>query len=825
MPRIFGGICIAVVMASLSQASQTSPAPAPAQSEAQFIVLSIASDLAEQVYYAQNHRLPDKGRVDVVVVERADSAKETPSFVLHVNLGGAIGEVNTEVNVTESIWSPSIYAPAAKAIAKAVGLRSPKSAPVKDFGVPEALAKDSAAAIAEVDEMLSPALQGDFCNPELHEQAALLLAGFAFHERAGMFYEARLPLCRITAHLTMAELMRGSSSFGTKGRLALAMAHTVTGAEVPALAILSALGTNDVRLLPAIRAAQACLTMDNRPLAQVSKRSMLEDVALFMMKSKMIDVHHAWEDLDEDQRQYVQFVRAANAERAPVAMGHQLSQNAVPLEMREIQTVMKRLHRTAARKQDFAALLNELPEHCFSKTTNATFEVRIIGWGQWAYFLQRHLCNAIAQTYDFLKNSLGVPEEAKEFSQQCQRQYASLRLYPFVYRVTAWNEEIFLLSMDQAPQVLAAYPQLVPTRCWNRLYSAERYAPQFTQETANRRVDWYKNTPLPGTLYELEARLFAVNISSQPGLDAFFEKLHELAPHDLVATDLLIRRRYPNSPTYEQAKAMYGPMLDSSLPAIRRLAIIAQSSPDNYEQLMLQGAKLNPVCYYELSDYFKRRNDEEKAMQYLDRACDSDLDVVRASNSSAVRVLYYLSKGDKEKAAQIADAASEVYSCQGLEAKAIYLEKTTNMTEAFEWYGRIEERYNHSEPLVYFCIRFKTIAGDRRYDEEVKKRLPTLFPQGTEKVLLAELHGAPTDGVSFKQDSELLTSAGMKSKDVIVGINGQRVHNSWQFAYLRDSQSRTNMDLIVWQGDSYHEIKASPPRGQFGVGLVDYRDY
>ncbi len=43
-----------------------------------------------------------------------------------------------------------------------------------------------------------------------------------------------------------------------------------------------------------------------------------------------------------------------------------------------------------------------------------------------------------------------------------------------------------------------------------------------------------------------------------------------------------------------------------------------------------------------------------------------------------------------------------------------------------------------------------------------------------------------------------------------------------QYGYGRESSANPEMDLVVWQGQEYHEIKASPPNHRFGVSFVDY---
>jgi tetratricopeptide (TPR) repeat protein len=237
---------------------------------------------------------------------------------------------------------------------------------------------------------------------------------------------------------------------------------------------------------------------------------------------------------------------------------------------------------------------------------------------------------------------------------------------------------------------------------------------------------------------------------------------------------------------------------------------------------MLEAATLNPACYYTLCDYVLGLKQDDKAAEYLEKACAADPDAVRVSNHSRWRVWYYLKKGKTEKARQIADEAAEVYSANGLEAKANFLEATTNYDDAFEWFAKIEERYNQSTPVLEFCLRQMARTNDQRFAKEVEKRIKTLFPNGMEKVAVQDLHGPPKDGVLVMEENDLLKAAGLKKGDVIVAVYGVRVHHMRQYAYGRELKQTPELELIVWRGDGYREFKPNPPHHRFGV---DFRDY
>jgi hypothetical protein len=65
-----------------------------------------------------------------------------------------------------------------------------------------------------------------------------------------------------------------------------------------------------------------------------------------------------------------------------------------------------------------------------------------------------------------------------------------------------------------------------------------------------------------------------------------------------------------------------------------------------------------------------------------------------------------------------------------------------------------------------------------------------------------------------------MRSLGLHRGDVIVAIAGSRVHSFIQLYHfvLQDGPVPVQ-DLIVWQGNGYHEIKANP---MLGESLGDY---
>jgi len=796
----------------------------PFQSESQYIVETVVADVAEQMYYAVNRTLPAKETFSVTATETSGASQDQPVYELKIRLDPKSNDLKFQLPVNGPIWSPDVYRDVAAGLARAVRLGACTGGTnvMSDTELLSKLLDSTSTSIERENQILSDALEEHFTNPELHEQAALLLGGFLLRDHSGNFFEIRSSLCRLTAHLTLARFLRGAITPGVSGRLAEAMMLTLAGDEALALTQLQTLDTNSITVAAMVRMLQVRNTGDFRPLTGMDKRTPVENVAWFIALADYVSAPTAWQKLEDEQKQTIDFVRAANNENYSVEMGHELLRAAIPLELQEINGVYELSHHEKLPSAGLVKALNSLPERCLTTDPGGKVHMHIIGWGQWADFFQRHLCHAVQQNFRFMQYYWGVPDDAKEFALKCDRQFSGLRLYPFVKRFNCTDEKSYHKSVDDGFKVILAAPQLVPAECWNYLCYRVSFAPWYNPVSNPHINEWHSHNPPPGTVYDLNPRLNHPSLVDRNDTIKQLEKLHELAPFDCRISNFILKKQYNERPTYDQAMALYGNLLPYSVTALRTVAQTVYDQPDQYEKLMLRAAELNPACYYEIGDNAVCHTNDDKGALYIDKACDRDPDSVRVANHAVWRVRYYLNKGQTDKAREIADFAGEIYSYQGLEAKAIFMEKTTNYDGAFEWYAKIEERYDDSSPLLFFCERYKNLTGDGRFEPDAQKRIRKLFPKGIEKVVATDFQGTPQDGVWIKEENELLKSAGMRKGSIIVAVNGVRVHGFQQYSYARELTGRPELILIVWQDGSYYEFKASPPNHLFGLDFADY---
>jgi len=90
---------LTVVALATGARAQTTPGyfQTTFQSESQFIVETVVSDLGEQIYFAAKGRLPESKDFSVAATERSDSPPDAPIYNLQINLDREHNRLKLEV--------------------------------------------------------------------------------------------------------------------------------------------------------------------------------------------------------------------------------------------------------------------------------------------------------------------------------------------------------------------------------------------------------------------------------------------------------------------------------------------------------------------------------------------------------------------------------------------------------------------------------------------------------------------------------------------------------------------------------------------------------
>jgi hypothetical protein len=792
------------------------------QDESQFIVEAIVQDLAGMSYFGKNKSAPDPKLFSVEAVETKPNFRK-PQYSVTINLDKKLQKLTSPLDVRTAIWSSELYLEVLNTLFTSLDLH-PTPTPITDPDV--SILKDLSAFIAgdieRKNQKLSQALQTDFLNADLHENAAFLLGVFMLRENSGDFFDIRQPLCRMTAHLTFARALRKDHQLGQIGQLAESLSYALMNNQNDSMDKANALQANSPEIELWLRVLRTRNTSDYRILENISSPSTVEKVEYFRAMAESIHSVMAVKKFGLENFDTVpDWFRIISARNYSVQLGHVLLKAGLPLELQEISTVYKFSHKAPLEQKDLVKALNVSPRFCVS-SENKESSVNVIDWGTWAMFLQRHLCHTVQQNFYFMNHKWGVHDQATEFSAECDKIFEGIRLYPFTQRFNSTEVNAYHKAVDKAFAVTVETPHLVSPEIWNNLCYKMDFAELYKPNPNPHVNEWHKHNPPPGTAYHPLPRMNHPSLTGRPNKEKILDELHEIAPYDMDISYNLLWIKYNKAVTLEQQEDVYKPLMDYRASPLAQIAYKQSHDAEIYERFMLKAASINPIHYYPLGDYMKDHQMDDKAAEYYQKGRIEFPDSVYAASVSGWMTEYYQKHGKLDEATKLADEAAEVYSFSGLETKAKLLEATEKYDEAFDYYRKIEDRYNASDPAIFFLTRYQKKTGDKKFESELKKRLQVLFPTGLEKIELTNLNNSPLDGVIIEEENQNVVSSGLKKGDIIVSLDQVRVHSLSQYLYLRESKDDPELSLIIWRQGKYFEIKAQPPGRKFGANFQTY---
>jgi len=801
------------------------PSPAanfatPWQDESQFIVQTIATDLVEMMVFAKSGRAPEAGGLKMEVNEVATQADGT--IVYQVKVPSL--QVAMELPINAAIWSPTVYQPLARTLAKKLDLTGSANLPTNSI-IAE-LTDLRAVVIEHANAEVSAALEKDCASPALHERAALVLATFTLREHARLFFEIRTELCAMTAHLALARSLRAGDEVSVEGRLAEAALTTLYNNRAEGMKLVEAIGED----VPGVTAWKQALrtrnTGDYRIIKETPELSLLERIEKFKAEAQRLNTDVVWNELTrlpEPLRGLPDWIRIVGSNDYGVETGHELLRGALPAELNEIEQVHALVPGEPVLSRDnLVAALNVEPGRCVTVGAGGRPRVRVIGWGLWAAFLQRRLCQAITEDFRFMDKMWGVPDDAREFRQKADAQFAGLRLYPFVRRQNATDDAYYHRAQDDSMALIRREPHLIPADVWNYVSYRVPFGDIYVPPPHPFINEWHRHNPPPGTAYNPYPRMNHPSLMGQTDTSARLDRLHALAPWDHDIAYYLVKDHYGSQPTAEQLMDGYRAELEFVPDPMRKIAQASETQPAVYIEWMTRAAALNPAAYYPLGTYLvKHGRDAEAAVAYVN-GMTRDPDSVTMATYAGWLVTYFEAHGQPENATALADRAAETYSYDGLEAKARLLETRKDYDQALAVYSAMVERYQIMRGLGNFLIRTQKVVPAPKYRELLTRTLSDAAGWKLPRVELKDLSSAPVNGVVFTAENSETIKAGLKPGDVIVAAQGYRVHDYPSYTVLRDFDATGPLRLILWRNGAYLELSASPPKHSFGVTMSTY---
>ena len=375
------------------------------------------------------------------------------------------------------VWSPATYAAFAR---QRLGRNAGAGRSGGDLNVRAALTDLRVDVLLDQDAIVSQRLTADRWSHAAHDAAALLLGAFALRETPNRFGDSRPELSRMTAHLTVADALRGSAPLTRDGLFARAVHANLVGLQRDALAIVTSAETADASAADRawIRALRLRITGDWRQPLPPRSSTRLEqyeygralearlgsDALLTWLEAFEQDDATDWNRIAFQNDQTVRFTLEASA----VFAAHRLAR-----EIAEARLVWSRLH--GGRSIDIDTLivaLNDRPSPMAARSAPGG-DALVLDWPRWAASAQRHIATAI-WAEGKLHRMRGDPESGRELVRGVIEGFSSLTLFPVMLRSIAVDAPEYARSMSEARQLAATHPELITASAWNMLTEPPR---------------------------------------------------------------------------------------------------------------------------------------------------------------------------------------------------------------------------------------------------------------------------------------------------------------------------------------------------------------
>ena len=196
--------------------------------------------------------------------------------------------------------------------------------------------------------------------------------------------------------------------------------------------------------------------------------------------------------------------------------------------------------------------------------------------------------------------------------------FGHLRFYDFVRRLDCTNAATYRKSTDDGWAFTVKYPHLTPLAWMDYLSGRVSFAPPYRPIPNPHCNEWTSHNPLPGTAYDVDARLDCPSFTGDGRDITKVQKVHEMAPYDLGICKF-IGRWYTTNWTYEAADSTFGRLLPYSATAAACIAESQADDPEQYEKLMELAVKWDPSFYANLAQYQWNHGKTNEAMKTYEK--------------------------------------------------------------------------------------------------------------------------------------------------------------------------------------------------------------
>ena len=694
----------------------------------------------------------------------------------------------TSVDLRAELWSPNAFSTLATAV---LGPSSATASATTNPGVHGELLDLTTLTLVTASQHVSRALKANLRDAAAHESAALVLAAFALREPVGRQSDTRWAMNRTTAHLALAQALRGDAPASIDGRLAAAVLSVFAGHQVRAMSDIDALDVDAPT--PAVqawtRAIRLRITEDWRLLADPRAATRLEQREYLRARRVTGRNVTGSSELERLGRTMdVDWFRIINGSVVGVEDASLVTQ-ALDEERQDLADVYARLHGRMLEPNDTAAL-NALATRAMQPSGP-----EVLPWGAWAEFGQRRLAAVISGYDAYLRHALGAGESADKAKVMLHDELGELWTFPSA--TIWWTKGPRGLEADdrffnEAVTTAVAQPQRVTAHVWTVLSFASPYV-QHARQFMPAAPPWFFATA-PRTAYDAAMRVQAGGL--RPVED--YDRLLENAPYDLPLATHYLSAKFGKQVPLAEVERRLGDRLAFDTRAVA-WAMAAVKDDERSVELLENACGFSPTYCQQFGTKLAMLSRDADAAEAFERALSDDaVDDVAKANWSGWLVHYYQSSGRTDQALQLAERSANTGAAAGLITAARLYERLGRLDEAeFALQGNAE-RYDAPGELLGFYYRAVEKRKDLTYQDRWQRALKTVFPNGLSRDPVPA--GLPALGVFVEQDSPDANKLGLQAGDVIVAVDGWRVDNMVQYRAVRAFPMEGGFTLTVARG-------------------------
>jgi hypothetical protein len=738
----------------------------------------------------------------------------------------AAGTVSVDVDVKRDPWAAESFA----AIARAAMAESPASADVPSSleEMHPALLELTPAALVNANRIVSQALSNNMRDATAHEAAALILGAFSLRESAGRFSDVRWGLNRMTAHLAMAAVLRGSAEPSVDGMLAVAVRLALANHQAQALQRVEQLRqhSESPSILAWTRVVELRVTEDWRRLSSPETASLLERQEYFRARRETVSNASAQTELASlHADDSVEWLRIMEGSPLPVSDGRVVAESGLAAERAEAAAVFEAMNGRPL-PDDATSELNLRASGCITEAGP-----QVLPWSAWAEFFQRHLARLIGNIDNFYRHRLGDVTGAEAAKRGLDDQLGGLALFP---AATAFRtrgkkgSEADLTHIRKAIDFAARAPERVTAQAWAFLETSARY--EAVAHGMPLAAKWFMK---PTAYRPFDAASRVDRVTPRPGMNDLAAVL-EAAPHDFALSWGYLKRRYLDAAPYAEVQRVFGARLEYDM---RTLTLAKERLEHDMATLTLADERRNVAKEQEalmrggcavyigecsaLAALFVRQDrDDEAAAEYERVFSDPSFDAVGMANQSGWLVNYYFEHGKTFAAKALADRSAQVGSYRGMVTAGHLYERLERWSEAEKLYQQAAARYQNDSDLIAFYYRAVNTHKQAQFETARNESVGRIFPGGLRPAAPATM-SAPERGVIVTKDNALSRKAGLQAGDIVVGLEGWQVESLPQYRAVNAFVDRDEMKLSVWRGKTF-DVTLSAPNRSIGIEFRTY---